>query len=74
MTTISFKVNDEDAKLIREYAKINGLSLSKFILETILDRIEDDLALDEERILKAIERTKDEPSYTHQEVWKMLEI
>ena len=47
MPTISLKVNDEDAKLIRDYATINNISLSEFIRETILDRIEDEMEMSE---------------------------
>lgn len=48
--------------------------MSKFIRELVLDKIEEDLSLDEERILKALEKSKNEKKYDHTEVWKMLGI
>ena len=74
MATISVRVNDDEAKLIREYAAANNLNLSQFLRETILDKIEDDFKLDEERIIQARERAKTEKKYDHTEVWEMLGI
>ena len=58
MATISLRLNDEDAKLVQEYVAVNDLNLSSFVRELILDKIEDDLALDEDRILKARARAQ----------------
>lgn len=74
MNTISLRVNDEDSKLIREYVSVNKLNMSQFIRECILDRIEDDLQLDEERILKSVEKAKNEKKYSHVDVWKELGV
>lgn len=74
MNTISLRVNDEDSKLIREYVSVNKLNMSQFIRECILDRIEDDLQLDEERILKSVEKAKTEKKYSHVDVWKELGV
>ena len=72
MATISLRLNDEDAKLVQEYVAVNDLNLSSFVRELILDKIEDDLALDEDRIIKARARSEKEASYDHTEVWKKL--
>lgn len=72
MKTISIRINDEDFKLLHEYVAINQLNLSQFVREAVMDRIEEDFALDEERILRAHERAKNEKKYDHTEVWKML--
>ena len=53
MKTISLRLNDEDDKLIRNFAKINNLNLSEFIRNTLIDNIENSLKLDEERIREA---------------------
>ncbi len=74
MATISLRLNDEDAKLVQEYVAVNDLNLSSFVRELILDKIEDDLALDEERIMKARTRAEKETSYDHTEVWKKLGV
>lgn len=77
MTTISLKVNDEDAKLIREYAASNGLSLSEFVRETLLERIEDEMEMSEsftKELLKAREDAKNGKLYTLEEARKELGI
>lgn len=74
MSTISVRVNDDESKLIHEYVSVNKLNLSQFLRETILDKIEEDLKMDEERILQAQKKSKDEKKYDHTEVWKMLGV
>lgn len=74
MSTISVRVNDDEFRLIRDYVDVNRLSLSQFLRETVLDRIESDLALDEQRILAARERARTERKYDHAQVWEMLGI
>ena len=74
MNTISLRMNDDETKLLRDYVSVNNLNMSKFIRDLVLDKIEDDLSLDEERILKAHEQAKHEKKYDHTEVWKMLGI
>ena len=56
MNTISLRMNDDETKLLRDYVSVNNLNMSKFIRDLVLDKIEDDLSLDEERILKAHEK------------------
>ena len=70
MNTISLRMNDDETKLLRDYVSVNNLNMSKFIRDLVLDKIEDDLSLDEERILKAHEKAKHEKKYDHTEVWK----
>ena len=74
MTTISLRVNEDESKLIHEYVSINKLNMSQFIREAILDKIESDFELDEDRILHALEQSKLEKKYDHTEVWKMLGV
>lgn len=74
MPTVSLRLNDEDAKLVQEYVAANDLNLSSFVRELILDKIEEDLALDEERIANARTRASREKSYDHTEVWKKLGV
>lgn len=74
MTTISLRVNDDESKLIHDYVSINQLNMSQFIRDAVLDKIENDLDLDEDRILYAFEKAKQEKTYDHTEVWKMLGV
>ena len=74
MATISVRVNEDESKLIHEYVAVNQLNLSQFLRETILGRIEDDLRMDEHRIMQARERAKTEKKYDHTQVWKMLGV
>lgn len=74
MATISVRVNDEDSKLIHDYVSANKLNLSQFVREAVLDKIEDDLKLDEERILRALKTAEKEKKYDHTEVWEMLGV
>lgn len=74
MTTISLRVNDDESKLIHDYVSVNQLNMSQFIRDAVLDKIENDLDLDEDRILYAFEKAKQEKTYDHIEVWKMLGV
>ena len=57
-STISLRLNDEDTILVQTYVAVNDLNLSAFLRELLLDKIEEDLQLDEERILRAKEAAK----------------
>ena len=74
MPTISFRMSEEEAKQLHEYVKMNNLNLSQFVRESVLDRIDSDLKLDEERILHALNKSKEEKLYDHMEVWDILEV
>lgn len=74
MGTISLRVSDDENKLIQSYVSANNLNLSSFIRNLVLDKIEDDMRLDESRILRARELLKKEKTYDHTEVWKELGI
>lgn len=74
MRTISFKVSEEEAKLIEDYVNDNCLNLYEFIKEAIFEKMEEDLLLDEQRILTAREKAKSERRYDHTEVWKRLGV
>ncbi len=53
MATISFRVSEEEKNFIFEYAKKNYKTMSEFLLETILEKIEDreDYLLGEARMI-----------------------
>lgn len=60
MNTISLRMNDEDAKLLKEYVSVNKLNMSQFIRELIIDKLEEEFEMDEARILHAHEKAKHE--------------
>lgn len=74
MSTISLRVSDEENKLIQNYVSANNLNLSSFIRNLVLDKIEEDMKLDEDRILRARALMEKEKIYDHTEVWKELGI
>ena len=74
MGTISLRVSDDDYRLVQEYVAVNGLNMSAFIREAVLDRIEDDLSLDEERILKAKQQAHLGKTYSFDEAWSEIGV
>ncbi len=69
--TISVRLNDKDAELIKEYADMNNISLSDLIRNAVLEKIEDEYDL--ECYYKALEEYKKNPkTYTMDEVKKEL--
>lgn len=74
MNTISLRMNDEEAKLLRDYVSVNNLNMSQFIRELIMDKLEEEFELDEARILHAHQKAKNEKKYDHTEVWEILGV
>lgn len=74
MQTISFSVSEEEEKLIEDYVNDNCLNLSEFIKDAIFEKMEEDVLMDEQRILAAREKAKTERRYDHIEVWKRLGV
>ncbi len=74
MSLVSFRLSDEEKNLVKEYTKANNINLSSFIRNLLMDAIEDDLKLDEKRILEAKSKIQTEPVYDHEEVWKRLGV
>ena len=74
--TISLRLSNEDAILIKKYAELNKLSVSDLIRQTVMERIENEYDL--EMFNKALEEYKNDPvtysldavSYTHLDVYK----
>lgn len=53
MSTIYLRMSEEDFDLLQEYVSIHNINLSSFVREAILDKIEDELEIDESKILSA---------------------
>ncbi len=43
MTTITFRISNEEKEMIKELAKHHGMTMSDFIKETMMRKIEDEL-------------------------------
>jgi len=70
-TTISLRATEGQKELIAEYAKMQGVSTSSFILDTVLNEIEDELDIrDMEQAMG--EFKKNPKTYTLDEVKENL--
>jgi len=68
---ISLRVKEEEADLIRDYARMNGQSVSEFIRSTVMERIEDEI--DIKLYKEAMEEFRKDPvTYTQDEVERIL--
>ena len=69
--TISLRLSEEDTNLIKDYAKINNMSVSDLIRQAVIEKIEDEIDL--AAYNKAVEAYKKNPkTYTLEEVEKEL--
>ena len=69
--TISLRLSDEDALLIKKYAELNKLSVSDLIRQTVMERIESEYDL--EMFDKALEEYRSNPvTYSLDEVEREL--
>ena len=46
MGTISLRMDEEDEKLIKEYAKTKNITVSSLIRNAVLEKIEDEIDMD----------------------------
>ncbi|KGF20797.1 CopG family transcriptional regulator [Arthrobacter sp. HMSC06H05] len=49
MSTIAIRMNEQDAELVRKFAKFEGLAISDFARAAILEKVEDSYDLAELR-------------------------
>ncbi len=70
MSIISLRLNDRDNTLIRKYAELNGMELSTFIRQAVIEKIEDeyDLAL----FNKVWDEEQDQKRISHEQLKKDL--
>lgn len=69
--TISLRLNDDDTMLIKEYAKINKISVSELVRKAVMEKIEDEYDL--EMFNRAMEEHKNNPvTYSLDEVEREL--
>lgn len=71
--TISLRLSDEDTKLIKTYAELNGITVSELVRRSVLERIEDEFDL--KSYNEAMEEFKLNPNtYSLEEVERELEL
>lgn len=68
---ISLRLSDEDSSLIKDYAKVHGMSVSELIRQAVIEKIEDEYDL--KAYEKAMKKYQSNPkTYTLDEVEKEL--
>ena len=45
MNVITLRINDDDNKLVRDYAKANNITISDLVRNSVLEKIEDNIDL-----------------------------
>ena len=69
--SISIRLNEQENEMIRTFAKINNMSVSEFIRKAVMERIEDEIDLQDYQ--KAMADFKKNPvTYSMEEVAKEL--
>jgi len=69
--TISLRLKEDEALLFKDYARVNGMTLSELVRQSVMDRIEDEYDL--RAYEKAIQEYKADPTtYSLDEVEKAL--
>ncbi len=69
--TMTLRISDEDSRLIRDFAKLHGISASEFMRRAALEKIEDEL--DVRAAEKAYaEYLADPVTYSHEEMGRLL--
>ena len=69
MATMTMRVNDADALLVRKYAAFEGKTISDFIRDAVFERIEDQ---DDLSVLRAAIAEDDGTRYSHDQVLSEL--
>ena len=71
VVSITLRMSDADAELIRNYASLKGVTVSEVIRRAVMEKIEDEIDL--AAYNRALEAFKKNPvTYTQDEVEKML--
>ncbi|MGN0588268.1 MAG: type II toxin-antitoxin system RelB family antitoxin [Ruminiclostridium sp.] len=69
--TVSLRLSDDDAMLIKKYAETNGISVSELVRRSVLERIEEEYDLN--AFEKAMEEYRKTPkTYSLDEIKKEL--
>ena len=69
--TMTLRISDEDSRLIKDFAKLHGISVSEFMRRAALEKIEDEI--DVRAAEKAYaEYLADPVTYSHEEMGRLL--
>jgi uncharacterized protein (DUF1778 family) len=68
---MTLRINEEDAQLIRDYARLHGITVSEFLRRAALEKIEDELDI---RVAEKAyaDYLADPVTYSHEEMGRML--
>lgn len=69
MATMTMRIDDADATMVRKYAKFEGKTISDFIRDAVFEKIEDQQDLE---ALRAAVAKDDGARYTHEQVLSEL--
>ena len=69
--TVTLRISDNDSRVIRDYAKLHGMTVSEFMRRAAMEKIEDEIDLDVALRAKA-EYDANPVSYSHDDVGRML--
>ena len=67
--TISLRLSEDDTRLIKDYAKLHGVTVSEFMRRAALEKIEDELDIRAAEKAYA-EYLADPVTYSHDEIMK----
>ena len=68
---ISLRLSEEESSLVRNYAKLHGMSISDLFRQAVMEKIEDEYDL--KCYEKAMDQYRNDPTtYSHDEVKKEL--
>ena len=69
MDTVTIRLNEKEAKVFREYAKLNDIPLSTLFKQTLEEKMEMELDM---AIITEYEENIPHETYTHEEVKETL--
>ena len=69
--TMTLRISEKDSKLIRDFARFQGITVSEFMRRAALERIEDELDLRDAEKAYA-EYLADPVTYSHEEMGRLL--
>ena len=68
---LSIRLSDADARLVKSYAEVKGMSVSDVLRSAVMEKIEDEIDIELAR--KALEEYEANPiTFSHEEVGRML--
>lgn len=72
MPTVTVRLNDEEQKILKEYAKLRGIPLSTLFKQVLTEKMEDEMGLERIKKYEADLKNGNAETYSHDDVMKML--